>query len=166
MAETAGWMGKAVEILVLQALAFQAEDKRDRALEILQRALTLAEPEGYTRVFLDEGQPMARLLYAAATRGLAADYVGRLLAEFPVEEPSPSPALRRVSTEALVEPLSKREQEVMALIAVGQTNAEIAQSLFISVGTVKNHAKNIYSKLNVHSRAQAIARARELGLLD
>ncbi len=165
-AETAGWMGKVVEILVLQALAFQAQGRRDQALEVLQRALTLAEPEGYVRIFLDEGQPMARLLYAAAASGIAAAYAGQLLAEFTAEEPGLSPALAHVSAEILVEPLSKREREVMALIAVGQSNAEIAQSLFISVGTVKNHAKNIYSKLNVHSRAQAIARARELDLLD
>jgi len=157
-AESAGWMGKAIEILVLQALAYQAQGRSVSALETLNRALSLAEPEGYVRVFLDEGRPMARLLYQAAEREIFPEYTGRLLAQFPVEE--------QLNTPTLIEPLSKRELEVLRLIATGASNAEIAQELYIAVGTVKNHVKNIYSKLDVHSRAQAIARSRELGLIN
>ena len=159
-AESAGWMGKAIEILVLQALAYQAQNRLADALKTLERALVLAEPEGYIRVFLDEGQPMARLLYKAAERQISPEYTGRLLAAFPAREP-----IQRRQVQ-MVDPLSEREMEVMQLIAGGDTNAEIAQALYITVGTVKNHVKNVYSKLNVHSRAQAIARARDLGLIE
>lgn len=165
-AESYGRTGSVIKISILQSLAQQAHGDREQALRSLEQALSLAESEGYARVFLDEGRPMAHLLYAAAANGIAPEYAGRLLAQFPAGEQARAPASPQRHTPALVEPLSKREQEVMALIAAGKTNAEIAQSLYISVGTVKNHAKNIYSKLNVHSRAQAIARARELGLIE
>jgi LuxR family maltose regulon positive regulatory protein len=157
--------GSVIKISILQSLGQQAHGDREQALRSLEQALSLAESEGYVRIFLDEGWLMGRLLYEAAANGIAPEYAGRLLAQFPAGEQARTPAPPQRHTPALVEPLSKREQEVMTLIAAGETNAEIAQSLYISVGTVKNHAKNIYSKLNVHSRAQAIARARELGLI-
>jgi LuxR family maltose regulon positive regulatory protein len=103
---------------------------------------------------------MARLLYQAKERGIALQYTGHLLSQLPAEQPIPR------EQAAMVEPLSKRELEVMQLIATGASNAEIAQELFIAVGTVKNHVKNIYSKLNVHNRAHAIAQAREFGLIE
>jgi LuxR family maltose regulon positive regulatory protein len=156
-AESAGWMGKVIEILVLQAMAYQSQRKPKDAMESLKRALSLAEPEGYARVFLDEGQPMAQLLYQATGRNILPEYTGRLLTEFPTEE-------ERI-TRTLVEPLTRRELEVMRLIAAGASNAEIGRELHITVGTVKNHVKSIYSKLNVHSRAQAIAQSRNLGLV-
>jgi LuxR family maltose regulon positive regulatory protein len=159
-AESAGWMGKVIEILVLQALAYQAQNWLEDALKTLERALALAAPEGYVRVFLDEGQPMARLLYQARSKRIAPEYTGRLLAQFPTTEPIPRHQIE------MVDPLSKREMEVLQHVAGGNSNAEIAQALYITVGTVKNHVKNIYSKLNVHSRTQAIARARELGLIE
>ena len=159
--ESAGWLGKTVEILILQALAYQAEENSNKAISILERALTLAEPAGYVRVFLDEGQPMTRLLYQAAERKIAPDYTGKLLSATDV-----ATAQVQRQGEVFIEPLTNREQELMWLIARGATNAEIAQQLFITVGTVKNHVKNIYSKLDVHNRAQSIARARELGLID
>jgi LuxR family maltose regulon positive regulatory protein len=165
-AESAGWMGKVMEILVLQALAYQAQGKSDNALETLNRALSLAELEGYIRVFLDEGQPMAQLLYEATARGIAPEYAGRLLTQFPTEEQAITLTPPHPITHTLVDPLSKRELEVLQFIASGASNAEIAQALYIAVGTVKNHVKNIYSKLDVHSRAQAIARARDLGLIN
>jgi LuxR family maltose regulon positive regulatory protein len=159
-AASAGWLGKVLEILVLQALAYQAQGQTGDALRTLGRALSLSEPEGFVRVFLDEGEPMARLLYQAAAHGIAPDYAGRLLAAFPTEEPIQEKQVQ------MVDPLSQREMEVLTLIASGASNAEIAQELYITVGTTKNHVKNIYSKLNVHSRAQAIVRSRELGLID
>ena len=160
-------MGKVLEILALQALTYQAQGKDKEALAALEVALSVGEPENYVRVFLDEGRPMARLLYLAAERGIYPEYTGRLLAAYPAQErPSRASLSPGSATPSLVEPLSKRELEVMQLIAAGDSNAEIARALHISVGTVKNHAKNIYSKLNVHSRAQAMARARELGLID
>jgi LuxR family maltose regulon positive regulatory protein len=164
-AEAAGWMGKVIEILVLQAMAYQAQGSIEAALRALKRALTFAEHEEYIRVFLDEGQPMARLLYEAAAQSVEPEFASRLLAVFAAEDHDSRPALAHPHSHQLVEPLSPRELEVMQLIASGASNAEIAQKLYIAVGTVKNHVKNIYAKLNVHSRAQAIARSRELGLI-
>jgi LuxR family maltose regulon positive regulatory protein len=159
--EAAGAMGRIIEILVLQAMALQAQSEGDQALAALERALTLAEPEGYVRIFIDEGAPMAALLRTAASRGIAVDYVGKLLAAFgeaaPPSLPLPSPSL--------IEPLSERELEVLRLLAAGLSNREIAAELFLAVGTVKKHTSNIYGKLNVSKRTQAVVRARELSLL-
>jgi LuxR family maltose regulon positive regulatory protein len=165
-AETAGWTGKVIEILLLQALAYEAEGNLGDALRAVERALTFAEPEDYVRVFLDEGQAMSRLLYQVAQQGIAPEYSGTLLASFSADDPVLIPKPSHIHSRSIVEPLSKRELEVMQLIASGATNAEIAQDLYIAVGTVKNHVKNIYSKLNVHSRAQAIAKSRELDLIE
>jgi LuxR family maltose regulon positive regulatory protein len=158
--------GSVIEILVLQALAHKAQGNIPPALLSLERALTLAEPEGYLRLFVDEGPPMARLLYEALSQGIAADYVQRLLAAFPVAEPEqPKPAKSKIPESELVEPLSERETEVLQLISDGLTNQEIASRLFLSLNTVKAHTRNIYSKLGVHNRTQAVARARALGIL-
>jgi LuxR family maltose regulon positive regulatory protein len=166
LAESRGWMGKAIEILVLQALAYQGRGDTGEALAALGRALAIAEPEGYLRTFVDEGPPMLQLLSEAAERGIAPDYALRLLDAFGEATPepaAPSSVVRRSS--ALVEPLSERELEVLRLIAEGFTNAEIAQRLFLALNTVKVHTRNIYGKLEVHNRTQAVARARELDLL-
>jgi len=165
-AEEGGRTGSVIEILVLQALAHEAQGNVPPALVSLERALTLAEPEGYVRIFVDEGPPMAHLLYEAATRGVAPDYVQRLLAAFPVSEPEQAHTLSPKSHEPeWVEPLSKRELEVLQLIAKGLTNQEIGSRLFLSLNTVKAHTRNIYGKLGVHSRTQAVARARAFGVL-
>jgi LuxR family maltose regulon positive regulatory protein len=161
-AETARRLGSVIEISILQALALQAQGHVSSALVALEHALSLAQPENYVRTFVDEGEPMARLLYQAARRNLAPGYAGRLLGAFPA---SKSPPPRRESPAALVEPLSERELEVLALIAEGLSNQEIAQRLFISLRTVKWHASNIYGKLGVSNRTQAVARARALGVL-
>jgi LuxR family maltose regulon positive regulatory protein len=164
VAEAAGANGYVIEILVLQAMAQHAERKMDEALIALERALSLAEPEGYERTFVDEGASMAQLLRKAAARGISPDYVSQLLAALESEMREE----RRATTSAplsLVEPLSERELEVLRLLTTHLSSTEIAQELFISVNTVRSHIKSIYGKLNVHSRKDAIQRALELELL-
>lgn len=215
--EAAGRLGSMIEILVLQALALQALDDPTRAIVVLQRALLLAEPEGYNRTFVDEGAPMATLLAQGLQdkhwNGSLRAYTAKLLASFPETElqavrrlkpgsnmRKPAQAgshsilnpLKRVSafqtptsvggqerhgerspvvsgqgtrSPALVEPLSPRELEVLALVADGKSNAEIAQLLVIAVSTVKAHLNTIFGKLDVTSRTQAIGRAHDLDLL-
>jgi len=132
----------------------------DRALSALCRALSLAEPEGYVRTFVDEGEPMAHLLRLSLSRGIAPDYVARLLAAFDQEiEPEPP------GMQSLVEPLTERELDVLRLIVAGLSNPEIADELVIAVSTVKTHINHIFGKLGVDRRTQAVARAQELSLL-
>jgi LuxR family maltose regulon positive regulatory protein len=165
-AEAGGRTSNVVEILSLQSLAFQAGDDTDQAITTLGKALTLAKPCGFVRVFVDDGPPMARLLYETLSRGIEPDYVRRLLAAFPVAEPEHAePSTQRVPEAEWFEPLSERELEVLHLIAHGLTNPEIASRLFISLNTVKTHCRSIYGKLGVRSRTQAIGRARALGVL-
>lgn len=166
-AEAGNRKGSVIEILALQGLAFAAQGSRSHALSSLERALTLAEPEGYCRLFVNEGPPMARLLYAALAQDIAPAYVRRLLAAFPDSQPE-SAATRQFEDSKFewIEPLSDREIEVLALIADGLMNQEIANRLFLALNTVKAHTRNIYSKLAVNNRVQAVARARELGLLS
>jgi LuxR family maltose regulon positive regulatory protein len=166
-AEGAGWMGKAIEILVLQALAHQGRDETDEALSALERALSIAEPEGYVRTFVDEGAPMARLLRALRDRraAISQHYLDRLLAAFESGITADDSSFAPASPSALVEPLSARELEVLRLIARGLSNREVAERLFLALSTVKVHTRNIYGKLNVHNRTEAVTRARDLGLL-
>jgi LuxR family maltose regulon positive regulatory protein len=165
-AEVGGRTSKAIEIRILQALTFQAGGEMPRALAAVEQALALAEPEGFVRIFVDEGPPMAHLLYEALTRGIAPDYVRRLLSAFPVAEPRHADLAGPHAPNAeLLEPLSERELEVLELIAQGLTNREIASRLFLSVHTIKAHSRNIYGKLGVHNRTEAAVRARALGLL-
>lgn len=126
----------------------------------LERALSLAEPGGYVRVFADEGAPLAGLLRQAAVRGIAPEYVGRLLAAVRDTESQPA-----AGSPGLIEPLSDRETEVLRLVAAGLSNQEIAGELVLAVSTVKWHINNLYGKLGVNSRTQALARARDLRLL-
>ena len=155
-----------IEILNLQALALQAGGREAEARAALERGLTLAEPLGFARTFVDEGTAMARLLYAAASRGVAPGYARRLLAAFPTPEPEVARSASSPDQESdLLEPLSERELEVLQLVADGLSNREIASRLYLSLNTIKGHTRNIYGKLGVHSRTQAVARARALGLL-
>jgi LuxR family transcriptional regulator, maltose regulon positive regulatory protein len=165
-AEEGGRMGSVIEILVLQALAHEAQGDSPTALVPLERALSLAEPEGYVRIFVDEGRPMARLLYKALSQGVESDYIRRLLAAFPVaeSEQTTSSQLRGPESE-LIEPLSARELEVLQLIAQGLSNRQISERLFLTLSTIKGHNRIIFSKLMVQRRTEAVARARELGLL-
>jgi LuxR family maltose regulon positive regulatory protein len=164
--EAGGRTFRAIEVLILQALASQAEGDATRAITTLERALALAEPGGFIRTFVDEGQPMAHLLYKAAARGIVSDYASQLLAAFPVTEWEQTESLKTQAPKSdLIEPLSERELDVLLLIAEGLTNQEIASRLFLALNTVKVHARHIYGKLGVGSRTQAVARARVLGVL-
>jgi LuxR family maltose regulon positive regulatory protein len=172
-AETGARWGQVVELLVIQTMLLTAQDRREEALEVLSRALTLAKPGGYVRVFIDEGEPMARLLYSAAQDGITPAYTGTLLAamEQPSKDLTPAPIEVvaaptdiELST-TIIEPLSEREIEVLTCIANGLTNREIALQLTIALTTVKSHTRNIYRKLDVSSRTQAVARGKSLGIL-
>jgi len=159
--------GSVIEILLLQALACEAKGDTPLALESLKRALTLAEPEGYIRIFVDEGASMARLLYEALARGIEPAYVRRLLAAFPIADSEPAALSLPPDAEAgLIEPLSMRELEVLQVIAEGLSNQEVANRLYLSLHTVKVHARNIYAKLGVKNRTQAVAKGRTLGILS
>ncbi len=168
MIERQGWIRarRTIELQILRALAFQAKGDVAQALTTLENALSIAEPGGFVRIFADEGKPMARLLRQAASRGIAPAYVARLLTASDGatladagQKPTSPPA------QPLIEPLSERELEVLRLLSTGRSNPEIAEELFIAVSTVRSHLKNIYSKLNVHKRWDAVRRAEEFGLL-
>jgi len=165
--EERAWANELLKTGILQAVALQAQGDRAEAVELLDEALAVAEPGGFIRIFVDEGVPMARLLREAASRGVHPAYVRRLLAAFPADDAgrAASPATR-VAGSRLAEPLSSRELEVLALIARGLTNQEIALRLYLSLHTVKAHARSIYAKLGVSSRTQAVARGRALGYLS
>ena len=177
-AQSFGRTWRVIEILILQALVHQRAGDTDRAITTLEQALTIAEPGGFIRIFVDEGPPMAQLLQKAAARGIMPDYVRRLLSAFPTAEPqqivplethsairNPKLVLSEAEASAILEPLSERELEILQLIAVGLTNQQIASRLYLSLNTVKAHTRNIYGKLDVHSRTQAVARARALDIL-
>ena len=135
-------------------------------MSVLAQALSLTEPEGYVRLFVDEGAPMVALLREAHTRAIRQAYIEKLLAAFPDLQTEDKPIVNRPSELVnLVEPLSKRELEILSLLAEGLTNNEIAQQIFISGQTVKVHTRNIYGKLGVKNRLQAVSKARDLGLL-
>jgi LuxR family maltose regulon positive regulatory protein len=157
MASQTGWQTTVVQARALQALVASSPDE---ALTILGEALALAEPLGYVRTFVDSGEPMAELLRQAAAQGVMREYVNELLSAFETPQP-PTP----VPDQPLVEPLSERELDVLRLLVDGQTNQEIAQTLCVSINTVKTHLKNVYGKLGVNNRRQAAAEAKKLGLV-
>jgi LuxR family maltose regulon positive regulatory protein len=159
-AEPKARMSSVIEILLLRALALEAQGKRDEAMKTLSRALALAEPEGYIRIFLDEDAPMLALLRQAYVRQITPAYVVTLL-EAAGQQVIPIP--HRPSQ--LMESLTAREREVLRLLVDGASSPEIADELVLSVNTVKKHILNLCSKLGVQSRAQAIAKARTLQLL-
>jgi LuxR family maltose regulon positive regulatory protein len=161
MAKAEQRVGRAIEILALQALIFQGKKDMDQAIAVLGEAFSLAQPERYARVFLDEGDPMARLLFQAKTRRFGHEYASVLLsAQDGVTGTEPHPAQR------LIEPLTPRELEVLKLIEAGCTNQDIADRLVISIPTVKRHISNLYAKLGIESRTQAVCLGRELGLFE
>jgi LuxR family maltose regulon positive regulatory protein len=142
-----------IEILVLQALARHARGDTPGALAALERGLALAEPEGYVRVFLNEGPPMVALLRAIAKRKPSWTYVRRLAGDQP-RRPAPG----------LVEPLSERERQVLRLLATDLDGPDIARELAVSLNTLRTHTRNIYAKLGVNNRRAAVRQARELHL--
>jgi LuxR family maltose regulon positive regulatory protein len=159
-ARSGGLVRSLIMVCILQALAHQALGRKEEALARLGEAVRLAAPEGYRRAFLDEGQVVLGLL--PGVRHLAPQFVDSLLGRAPASLSRGKLAPRE---QPLIEPLSERQLEVLGLLAEGRSNQEIAEKLFISVGTVKTHVHNFCGKLAVGSRTQAAAQARELGLL-
>ncbi len=155
-AEAGKRLGSAIEIRILMALANEAQGDISAALASIERAMMLAEPEGFARIFVDEGPPMTALLREAARQGGAASYARQLLAAL---KKSPSPV------QPLVEPLSERELDVLKLLNTELSGPEIAGELMVSLNTVRTHTKNIYNKLGVNNRRSAVRRAEELNLL-
>lgn len=163
-AEAKGWQDERLKAMVLQALAFHAHSEKDKAMQALKDALVLAEPGGCIRIFVDEGLPMAGLLSEAAIQEIIPEYVGKLLTVMEHEKQERAqPSV--TSAQLLIEPLSPRELEVLRLIAQGLSNDEIGKRLFLALDTVKGHNRRIYDKLQVQRRTEAVARARELGLI-
>jgi LuxR family transcriptional regulator, maltose regulon positive regulatory protein len=169
-AEAAGRIGNVIGILALEALALWSQGKKDCAIVRLARSLSLAEPEGYTRTFVDQGPPMTVLLSEMLEeqskaakepkKRVSNHYLRKLLAA--LENAAGKAALPDAR---LPEPLSEREREVLALVVTGKTNVQVASELFVAPSTIKTHVKNVYKKLGVHNRPQAILRARELELI-
>jgi LuxR family transcriptional regulator, maltose regulon positive regulatory protein len=160
-AESAGRMSLVLEILILQALAFQRKKDSEHAQTALERALALAQAEGYVRPFLEEGDAMTRLLCQVQTSQVGSGYAAELLARI-----GQSKGMTQPSMQLLTEPLTAREVEVLRLIEAGCSNQDIAGRLVISIPTVKRHISNIYSKLDAKSRTQAVAIGKELKILD
>jgi LuxR family maltose regulon positive regulatory protein len=163
--EEKGLADERLKVMVPQAVAYHAHGEKDKALQLLGEALTLAEPGGFIRIFVDEGPPMAQLLTAAAAHGIMPDYTRKLLAVFEAEGQQSKGKSYLPPVQPLIEPLSQRELEVLQLIAQGLSNREIGERLFLALSTVKRHNGNIFGKLEVQRRTEAVARARELGLL-
>ena len=161
-----GWADEQLKVMVLQAVALHMHGEKDKAVQLLCDALTLAKPGGLIRLFVDEGPPMAHLLSKVAASGMLPDYTRNLLAVLEAD------AQKREKTSSLpppaqplIEPLSPRELEVLRLMAQGLSNQEMCEQLFLALSTVKGHNRTIFGKLQVQRRTEAVARARELGLL-
>jgi LuxR family transcriptional regulator, maltose regulon positive regulatory protein len=158
-----GWVDAQLKVGVLQALAYQAQGELETAVQRVEKTLALAESGGCIRTFVDEGAAMERLISAATARGRRPDYLRRVLVGFETREPAREapPA----TAQPPLDPLSPRELEVLRLIAQGRSDREIAERLFVALSTVKGHNRRIFDKLQVQRRTEAVARARELGLL-
>ncbi len=164
-AEAREWQDERLKVMVLQAVAQQAQGETAQAMQLFGEALAMAQPGGFIRLFVDEGRPLAQLLAAAAARGIMPNYVGKLRAAFADEQKSGDGLPSAPPDQQLIEPLSERELEVLELVAEGLTNREIGEQLFLALDTVKGHNRRIFAKLQVQRRTEAVVRARELGLL-
>ncbi|WP_420645388.1 LuxR C-terminal-related transcriptional regulator [Candidatus Leptofilum sp.] len=166
LAEASGRVTAVIEILLLQALTAQAAGNLPQAMVPLEKACAIAEPNGFVRIFIDQGQPMRSLLLEALKYDFAPNYMQHLLAALSSNEPlAVQPVFSPVNQAEFIEPLSERECEVLQCISSGLSNREIANQLYLSLNTVKVHTRNIYSKLDVHSRIQAVSKAKDLGFL-
>ena len=166
-AQSRGMVFNVVRLLILDALALFAQEETSAAIAVLKRLLALAEPESYVRSFLDLGKPMEYFLSWSMESGSLSEpdlrgYVSKLLSQFAVAYPV---ELRQPTRDSLIEPLTERELEVLRLIAQGLSNREISGRLFLALSTVKGYNRIIFDKLQVQSRTEAVARARQLGLL-
>jgi len=157
--EAKGWQDERLKVIILEAIAHHAHGEKDKAVQVLAEALSLAEPGGFIRIFVDEDPPMAALLREAAKHGIAPNYVRQLLAAFGKAEG------RTSVTQLLIEPLSERELEVLRLLGTELNGPEIARELVVSLSTVRTHTQKIYAKLGVNNRQAAVRRAEELDLL-
>jgi LuxR family transcriptional regulator, maltose regulon positive regulatory protein len=179
-AQEGGRLGSVIEILILKAIAHQTKGDLPAALLTLHKAMTLAEPEGYVRVYVDESLPMVQLLLEAGAHMIMPEYTGKLLAAFEtqgqgresasiISVPPASQSLIEVeapsSKTSLFEPLSQRELEILRLFKTELSGPEIAKELVIALSTVRTHTKSIFSKLEVNNRRAAVKRAAELGLM-
>jgi LuxR family maltose regulon positive regulatory protein len=154
--------------MVLQALCLYTQGEKVKSLQLLGDTLVLAEPDGFIRLFVDEGVQMTHLLLEISALGIMPDYVDKLLAAFKAEQQMnefESYQHFTPSTQPLIEPLSQRELQVLQLVAQGLSNSEISRRLHLALSTVKGHNRNIYGKLQVERRTEAVARARMLGVL-
>lgn len=162
IAKQAGSLGKEVEILVEQSLVAWESGERSQAVDLLQLALAIAEPEGYQRVFTSTGSLMIDLLKHAAREGVFTKYIRKIISEYHVEIYTQS--LTQNEGNLLLQPLSKREKQVLRLLVNGLTSKEVADELTISAGTARTHIRNLYRKIDVHNRVEAVNRARELNI--
>jgi LuxR family maltose regulon positive regulatory protein len=165
-AEAKRWTRRLLDVMAVQSIALYAHGEREQAVELLGQVMAIAEPNGLIRLFVDEGEPMQSMIDDLRTWILKiaphlSAYLEKLGAAFP-SRTSENPTSK---TQNLVEPLSERELQVLRLIAQGLSNQEICDRLFLALSTVKGHSRIIFDKLEVHNRTQAVARARELGLL-
>jgi LuxR family maltose regulon positive regulatory protein len=160
-----GWARRLLDVMTVQSVALFANSEKDKAVEMLGKVLALAEPGGYIRIFLDEGALMAQLLLEAASRGIMPGYVAKLLAAFEADKQKSENKPDQHPAGPLVEPLSQRELKILQLIAQGLSNREIGERLFLALDTIKGHNRNLFDKLQVQSRTEAVARAHELGLI-
>jgi LuxR family maltose regulon positive regulatory protein len=171
--ETKGWQNERLKGMILQSVALYALGEKDKAILLLDEVLLLAEPGGFIRSFVDEGEPMRKLIAEYCSRfdkqdfsinHPLTDYTFRLLAAF--EQPAGMPYAQGADSQfAILEPLSQREMEILKLISQGLSNREIGERLFLALDTVKGHNRRIFDKLQVQRRTEAVARARRLGLL-
>jgi LuxR family maltose regulon positive regulatory protein len=158
------WNGVLVETYIVMALLFHSVQEKAKALSALENALTLAKPQGFLRTFVDEGPTMRGLLQLALTKGIHSDYVQRLLSAFD-HQAVPTQSSPQTTTVDFREQLSKREIQVLRLLNSRLSVPEIAEEIHLAPTTVRTHVQNIYQKLNVHGRIEALQRATELGLL-
>jgi LuxR family maltose regulon positive regulatory protein len=172
-AEAEGFARRLLDVMTVQSVALYAHGEKKKAVELLNKVFAMAEPEGFIRLFVDEGEPMPQLLLEAASQGVKLDYVAKLLAAFEVEKqpvravsPGKSEDKPDLPTDGtLIEPLSQRELKILQLIALGLSNREIGERLFLALDTVKGHNRIIFDKLQVQSRTEAVAIAHQLGLI-